>query len=424
MLDPSIPLGVKNAELPNPLELQRAYREAQTAKKQGRMSDLLLAGAERDNAKAVEADNKARTIKGLLQVNTEAGPNGAPTLNKGRLIGDLGRLGYTQEAMDFQRQEQADQHAAAKAKRQEFTEKLGLMGQILGGHNAQNYPTKYAALKALGFDESDGIPDPSKYDPNMIEGALKQGLTYKERLELADKEETRKDSRTKQTAQEKKDADAAALEASKAAEAKRHNLATEGIARTAAGKPKPGSAEAALPMDVKKQIETISAKTAGKKLIANQLDNDLIQLRKALGQDANGKQIPGAKRNEDLAVNYAQSMLKTMNSKEGADAVGVDEAKRSANLLEYNTGDVSALLGIQPGKFIGRDLDGFASQVASISEGIKGSVNSNQAEVDRLYGRPAPGATPPPAQLAPGMPISGNLKPNRDGSFDYVPGGR
>jgi hypothetical protein len=400
MLDPSIPLGVKNTELPDPLELQRAYREAQTAKKQGRMSDLLLAGAERDNTKALEADKKAQTIKGLLQVNTEMGPNGAPTLNKGRLIGDLGRLGYTQEAMDFQKQDQADQLAAAKAKRQEFTEKLGLMGQILGGHNAQNYPTKYAALKALGFDESDGIPDPSKYDPDMIEGALKQGLTYKERLEQTDKEETRKDSRAKQTAQEKKDADAAALALRNADEAKRHNIATEGIQRIAAGNKPP---DTNLPLDVKEQIKGLSSKNASKIAIKNQIDNSLAQLKLA--------------KDDDTKVRIGRGMLKILNSTEGADAIGAEESKRLGDALEYNIFDVSAGLGMKPGKLHGRDLAGFLTQAQAVSDAIGGSVKANQAEVDRLYGRKAAAAPTLPA-----APIS-SLKPNQDGSFDYVPGG-
>ena len=76
-----------------------------------------------------------------------------------------------------------------------------------------------------------------------------------------------------------------------------------------------------------------------------------------------------------------------MNSKEGADAVGIDEAKRAAGLLEYNVADVKAGLGMKPGKFHGRDVPGFMKQVESNITGIRGAVNANRTEVDSLMGR-------------------------------------
>lgn len=158
-----------------------------------------------------------------------------------------------------------------------------------------------------------------------------------------------------------------------------------------------------LPLDVKSEVQALSGKTAGKKAIANQLASDLVQMRTAMGQDKDGKPIPGAIPNEDLAYSYAQNMLKTMNSKEGADAVGVDEAKRAAGLLEYNIADVKAGLGMKPGKFHGRDIPGFMKQVETNINGIRGAVDANQAEVDSLMGRTAPadsnGTAAPPATL-------------------------
>src|SRR3990167_9485110 len=142
-----------------------------------------------------------------------------------------------------------------------------------------------------------------------------------------------------------------------------------------------------LPLDVQSEVRALSGKTAGKKAIANQLSSDLVEMRKAMGLDETGKPIPGATPNEDLAYSYAQNMLKTMNSKEGADAVGIDEAKRAAGLLEYNVADVKAGLGMKPGKFHGRDVPGFMKQVESNITGIRGAVNANRTEVDSLMGR-------------------------------------
>lgn len=168
---------------------------------------------------------------------------------------------------------------------------------------------------------------------------------------------------------------------------------------------RPGRPEGNLPMDVKKQIETLSTKSAGKMAIANQLQNDLLQMRKAMGQDETGAPIDGAKPNEDLAYTYAQNMLKTMNSKEGADAVGVDEARRAAGLLEYNVADVKAGLGMKPGKFHGRDIPGFLKQVESNVAGIKGAVDFNKAEIDKLYGRPSADSPSSPS----GAPKAGDV---------------
>lgn len=405
MLDPSIPLGVKNIELPDPLEMQRAYREGQTAKRQGKMGDLLLAGAQRDNEKAVEADKKEKTIKGLLQINTEVGPDGSPTVNKGRLIGDLTKLGYTQDALDFQKQSQAESLAATKAKRQEFTEKLGLMGQVLAGHNAQNYGMKHAVLKGLGFDKSDGLPDPGEYDPEAVNSMVKQGLTYKEQLEQHEKDENRVDSRGKQTTQDKKDAAAAALAEKKAAEDARHNRATEGIQRIAAGNKPPDSN---LPLDVKEQVKGLASKNASKIAIKNQIDSAINQLKLA--------------KDDDTKVRIGRGMLKILNSTEGADAVGAEEAKRLGDALEYNVFDVSAGLGIKPGKLHGRDLAGFLVQAQAISDGINGGVTANQKEIDRLYGR-TPAVPPPGPNVGAIAPGSSSLKANQDGSYDYVPGG-
>jgi uncharacterized protein YbdZ (MbtH family) len=41
-----------------------------------------------------------------------------------------------------------------------------------------------------------------------------------------------------------------------------------------------------LPIDVRSEVQALSGKTAGKKAIANQLESDLIQLREAMGVDA------------------------------------------------------------------------------------------------------------------------------------------
>lgn len=398
MLDTSIPLGVKNIEIPDIAAATQNRLQNQNLRKQGKMSDLLLANAQRDEAKAVESDKKARTMQGLLQINTEIGQDGRPTLNKQRMVSDLNRLGFSSEALDMQKATDAESKAARDAKRAEYKERLGLRERVLADHSPENYAGKLSLLKSFGDDLEDLPP---QYNPDAVNNSLKQVMTLKERMEQAGKDSDRKDAQSKQTAQEKKDAAAALLAEKRAAEDARHNLATEGIQRIAAGNKPPDNN---LPLDVKEQIKELSSKNASKIAIKNQIDNSLAQLKLA--------------KDDDTKVRIGRGMLKILNSTEGADAIGAEESKRLGDALEYNIFDVSAGLGMKPGKLHGRDLAGFLTQAQAVSDAIGGSVKANQSEVDRLYGRKAA----QPAAPTPAAPIS-SLKPNQDGSFDYVPGG-
>lgn len=140
--------------------------------------------------------------------------------------------------------------------------------------------------------------------------------------------------------------------------------------------PKPGAATPNIPIDVKSEVTALSSKNASKVAIANQIGSYLEQFRAA--------------KSEDDKVRIGGQMLKVLNSPEGADAVGSEEAKRLGDALEFNIFDVKAGLGAKPGKLVGRDLKGFERQAEATYNAIRGSVDQNRAEVDRLMGRQEP----------------------------------
>lgn len=130
-----------------------------------------------------------------------------------------------------------------------------------------------------------------------------------------------------------------------------------------------------LPIDVKAEVGALSTKNANKISVANQIGSYLEQFRNA--------------KTDDDKARIGGQMLKVLNSPEGADAIGVEEAKRLGDALEYNIFDVKAGLGAKPGNLVGRDLPGFERQVQATYDAIKGSVDQNRSEVGRLLGRPA-----------------------------------
>lgn len=151
-----------------------------------------------------------------------------------------------------------------------------------------------------------------------------------------------------------------------------------------------------LPIDVKSEVGTLSTKNAGKISIANQLENHLAQFQAA--------------KTDDDKVRIGNEMLKILNSTEGSDAVGTDERKNLGDALDYHMANVKSGLGMQTGKFHGRDLPGFETQAQATINAIKGAIKSNRSEVDRVMGRTQD--APPPAE-----PKAGDTKKNTHGDL-------
>lgn len=119
--------------------------------------------------------------------------------------------------------------------------------------------------------------------------------------------------------------------------------------------------------DEKKTVETKAAKISNKLSIANSIDQAISQME-------------DPKLSEDVKIGLGRQLLKTLNSTEGADAIGSEEAKRLGTFLEYKFANFTG-----PGSFIGRDLDLFTEQAKETSKAIKGAAAQDKKEIDKIY---------------------------------------
>lgn len=107
------------------------------------------------------------------------------------------------------------------------------------------------------------------------------------------------------------------------------------------------------------------------------------------------KQLKDPNISKDQKIKAGQMSLKLLNSQEGQDAVGVDEARRVGSFLETQIANLS-----QPGPMFGRSLDEFTRQVEYAKGRVDGSVAGMSDRIKSIYGRravpiPAPAPTAP-----------------------------
>lgn len=126
----------------------------------------------------------------------------------------------------------------------------------------------------------------------------------------------------------------------------------------------------ALPMENQKQVELLAADNAKKTNIKNSLEASL-------------QRIDDPKVNEEQKLVHARSMIKLLNSQVGQDAVGAEEAKRLAGLLEFRYFNLT-----EPGPVVGRaPIGDFAGQVRETIKSLGEGVSKNESDIQRLYGR-------------------------------------
>lgn len=124
-----------------------------------------------------------------------------------------------------------------------------------------------------------------------------------------------------------------------------------------------------LPIDQKKIVDTLSTKVGNVSSIKNELDT-FVEMWPKLSEAERLKQ-------GDL-------LLKTLNSPQGADAIGVEEANRLGNKLRFAFGNIT---NDNPAQF-GRDLEGFFDDVKNTSTRLGGTLEKNQEQIDGYLGRP------------------------------------
>lgn len=153
-------------------------------------------------------------------------------------------------------------------------------------------------------------------------------------------------------------------------------------------------------------IKDLGKSNAKKLTIANQIESTMANWDKL---DEDGKLAQG------------RMLLKVLNSTEGADAIGAEEAKRLGAKLQYAMGN---FFNDNPVQF-GRDLEGFKADALQQIENIRGAIKANEGEIDKRYGRPAvikpPGDAAPPAQPAPAPIDRGGVEKGIRGAFGGAP---
>lgn len=120
-----------------------------------------------------------------------------------------------------------------------------------------------------------------------------------------------------------------------------------------------------LRLDKKKMVEKYASEVARMTGINSQVEQYKLQI--------SDKSLSEADR---LAT--ANEQLKLINSTIGSDAVGAEETKRLAAMLDPWPNYIKR----KPGA----DLDGFIRQLDRINQRISGSIRTQQNEIDKIYG--------------------------------------
>lgn len=118
------------------------------------------------------------------------------------------------------------------------------------------------------------------------------------------------------------------------------------------------------------ETKPIQTNTGTKIGIINQIDSTVASMN-------------DPKIDEATKVRLGNQLLKVLNSTEGKDAVGAEEAERLGDTLVYHLGLNPVNLFDPTKKFIGRNLPGFIDQATQTSNNLKTAVNSNRKSIGR-----------------------------------------
>lgn len=126
-----------------------------------------------------------------------------------------------------------------------------------------------------------------------------------------------------------------------------------------------------LPVGDKEEIVALKKENVNREQIRNSINSQLVQM-----------QAPGMK--DDEITKIGQSLLKTLNSEIGKDAIGAEESKRLGSFLDKKFFNIT-----EPGSVFGRDLDLFIEQAARKSDSITEGINANNSRVAQIRGKQA-----------------------------------
>lgn len=173
-VDSSIPLGVRQVQLPNQLAQFAQVQQIQGMQQQNRLADLQFQRAERQQAQETAV---ADAYRGSIDPSTGQ-------INRTGLISSLAGAGQGATIPGIQKtfseQDKATREAE-KARLEQAGQQISLIGQVAGSSNdPQSYAAGRARLAAAGVDVSQ-IPE--QYDPAYVANARQQALTAAQQLE-------------------------------------------------------------------------------------------------------------------------------------------------------------------------------------------------------------------------------------------------
>ncbi len=260
-----------------------------------------------------------------------------------------------QMSNEFKDRNQAQDKALREKKLQEFNM---IANAASGVKDQASYSSTIEGLKRAGVDVSQMPPE---YDPNLVKQYGAMALSAKEKIAQQNSEREFSAGRSdKKRDYEYKDAQL--------------DLQREELGVKRKGEEAKLRTGENLPIDKKQTVTTLATKNANISAIKNEIDTFVSSWKNW---------------SPDQRLKQGQGLLKTLNSTQGADAIGTDEAKRLGSQLEFAMGNFT---NGNPTQF-GRDLDGFFEGVKNKSATLKGTLQKNSQVIDQAMGRaPQPAA--------------------------------
>ncbi len=311
-----------------------------------------------------QAANEARMFKQGLQQAATTDANGNVTYDQKRL-GELGGM-FPQEVAAMQAQskeaamEQKKREQEMLVKHQEFAAPI-----VLGMSDPQSYQLGLQKLKAAGNPMAAELPP--TFDPKYMAGVHRQVTPVAQHFAMQ-KEKNEMEAKGFQKDPsgrwvQVQGGSAQIDDAYKVAQTRRLNN-SPGIGMGVAGGR--GDPFKHLPKEGQITVSKMADKNASKNAIANSLQAGLEAMQ--------------AEQNEDVKIKLGESLLKTLNSPEGVDAIGAEEAKRLGGLLQFKKFNM-----FEPGSMFGRDVPEFEGQLGATVDYLREGVKKNQKEIDSAY---------------------------------------
>lgn len=303
------------------------------------------------NARLKAQDERTKAVDAAYKNGLVTNADGTTTLDQNKVLSGLGQVGG-KEYLDAKTQFDADALTKQKNQYEQLTRKNSFISSAANTalKNPVLYPQIRNDLISSGMVTAAELPE--QYDENFVRSAISKGQTLQQQLdndfrnaELQSREADRKEAREE-----------------------RRFLFNVGRQDKADEKANAALRGDNMPIDQKKTVETLSTKNANKEAIKNQIDAVM----------SNWDSL-----SEDQKVSQGRQLLKTLNSTEGADAIGAEEANRLGAKLEFALGNFT---NSNPTQF-GRDLEGFKTQAKLTSKAIGDAVNANQAIIDKNMNR-------------------------------------